>query len=349
MTKGLSTEALAQLARLEPAVREAFLKAVSQITSSVQLRVLEEAIKDRQWERVIQILQLDGSVWTRVDRAITEAHFEGGVLAIASLPQLSTPFGASRLVLGFNGRHPRAEEWAKVEAANLIREITEDQKEMVRLVLREGLEQNRGVRQIALDLIGRTNKTTGLREGGFIGLTKAQAQYVLNAQSNLVYGGPEGLRTYLTRARRDARFDKTVKAALRDKRPLTKAEVDKITGRYRDRLLQLRAETIARTETLTAFTEGQVEGYRQLLDTGAVRPDQIERTWSATPDKFTREHHLLLNGQVKKGLDEPFQAADGSLLRFPRDRSLGASGKETINCRCYLQIRVKSDGWAVRS
>jgi uncharacterized protein with gpF-like domain len=149
------------------------------------------------------------------------------------------------------------------------------------------------------------------------------------------------MRNYLTRKRRDARFDGAVRRALANGKPLPASEVDKIISRYKDRLLKLRGDTIARTEGITALGEGQMEGYSQLLETGAVRTEQIERTWSATPDRFTRESHIAMNGQKRIGLNDPFTAPDGSLLRFPRDRSLGASAAETINCRCYMQIRVK--------
>jgi hypothetical protein len=141
--------------------------------------------------------------------------------------------------------------------------------------------------------------------------------------------------------RRDARFDGLVRRAIRDDKPLSSADINKITGRYSDRLLQLRGETIARTEGITALGAGQFEGFQQLVDSGQVREDQIERTWQATGDARTRIDHLAMNKQQVKGLHEPFIAPDGSRLLYPRDISHGASASETINCRCYMKIRVR--------
>jgi hypothetical protein len=245
------------------------------------------------------------------------------------------------VVLGFKGSHPRAENWVREYSANLVVEIVEDQKLMVRDRILLGVEQSTAPRTVALDLVGRLNKITGKREGGLVGLTSQQASYVENARQELLSNDPAKLANYFTRKRRDSRMDGLVKRAMKEGRALTATEVAKITDRYKSRLLKLRGDTIARTEAISAFGEGQIEGYRQLLDTGSVAEEQIERTWSATRDKFTRDTHSALSGQKKRGLREPFTTGSGAQMRYPRDRSLGAGGGEIINCRCYMNVRVK--------
>jgi hypothetical protein len=219
----------------------------------------------------------------------------------------------------------------------LIEGIIADQKDAVRQVVRAGLEAGRGPRDVALDIVGRINRATGRREGGILGLTSGQTDAVIRARSELANLDAG----YFRRVRRDARFDGLVRRAIRDDKPLSSADINKITGRYSDRLLQLRGETIARTEGITALGAGQFEGFQQLVDSGQVREDQIERTWQATGDARTRIDHLAMNKQQVKGLHEPFIAPDGSRLLYPRDISHGASASETINCRCYMKIRVR--------
>lgn len=91
-----------------------------------------------------------------------------------------------------------------------------------------------------------------------------------------------------------------------------------------------RAETIARTEILSAGRAGQ---FHADVQSGMV----IGKKWMAANQERTRDHHKRANGQVVK-LDEPF-IVDGEPLMFPGDSSLGAGAGNTINCRCwYMRI-----------
>lgn len=206
--------------------------------------------------------------------------------------------------------------------------------------MRAGLEAGQGPRTVALDLVGRVNRMTGLREGGIIGLNSSQKDYVISARRELASGDPGLLRNYLTRARRDANFDRFVARSIASGKPIAAADIDRMTSRYKDRLLQLRAETIARTESITALRAGKQEGYRQLVDSGAVRDDQITRTWSDTGDGRTRPSHHAANGQKVRGLNTPFQLSGGQVM-FPGDTSLGAPASLTANCRCLETIRIR--------
>lgn len=190
-------------------------------------------------------------------------------------------------------------------------------------------------RETALDITGRINRETGRREGGILGLTSQQTDAVIRARielQNLDAG-------YFDRARRDKRFDGLVRKAIQSGKPLSKADVEKIIARYKDRLLAYRGEVIARNETLAALNAGKEEGIRQLIDTGKVRASQVTKVWSATMDDRTRDSHVAMNGQTV-GINGYFTTPSGALMMHPHDNSMGAPASEIIQCRCWYQIKI---------
>ena len=206
----------------------------------------------------------------------------------------------------------------------------------------DGLEAGTGPQTLARQITGTMNRATGLREGGILGLTSMQTDYVIRARYELA--DPARMENYFTRQRRDKRFDKIVRTALDSGKPVAAADIDRITNRYKDRLLALRGETIARTEAITALRAGRHEGYRQLVDSGKVKETAIIRTWRSGMDGRTRVDHLLLNKTEIRGLDTPFVAADGSQMAYPGDMTLGATAHNTINCRCNLDYQIDRRG-----
>lgn len=210
----------------------------------------------------------------------------------------------------------------------------------MRLVLEAGQTEGRNPRATALDIVGRLNRATGRREGGILGLNSAQTDAVIRARQELLSGDPAQLRNYLTRARRDKRFDRIINKAIRDGKPVARADVDAITGRYKDRLLQLRGETIARTETLAGLNAGKEESIRQLIEAGKVQRTQVKKIWRATGDDRTRDSHMALNG-AEIGIDEAFTSPlTGAQMMFPHDTSRGAPASEVIGCRCYMEFKI---------
>lgn len=211
-----------------------------------------------------------------------------------------------------------------------------DQEQAIRQTVEQGLADGRNPRGVALEVVGRLNRQTGRREGGIIGLTSQQAGYATNARKQL-----EALdEGYFERKLRDKRFDRTVAKAIREEKPLSRADIDRITGRYADRLLAHRGEIIARTESIAALHAGQFEAARQLVESGKVRADQIVKTWDATGDARTRPTHAAMDGQTV-GLFEAFTSPSGARLMHPHDVSLGAPADEIIQCRCFMAVKVK--------
>lgn len=110
--------------------------------------------------------------------------------------------------------------------------------------------------------------------------------------------------------------------------------VDRQVQRYADRLLNRRAELIARTETIRAAQIGQEETWLQAAERGLIDPERTKRRWSATPDDRTDEVCQGLDGQ-EVGMDEPFEF-DGEEYDAPPDPHPG--------CRCALVLVFERPG-----
>lgn len=325
---------IAKLDEISPAIAKAFREAVEDITSATQLRALQAAIERGDVEGAVAAINLGPAFFAPLDQAVADSFRSGAIWQLAqTLPKSGSLAG--RLQIRFDGRHQRAETWTRRQGARLVTEVAESVKEAVRLTVRDGLQAGRKPRAVALDIVGRTNRATGRREGGILGLTSQQAGYVVNARREI----EELDGSYFQRKLRDKRFDGTVSKAIKDGKPLSKADVDRIIARYSDRLLKHRGDVIGRTEALTALNAGRHEGMQQLADDPAIPRAAVKREWISTPDSRTRDSHATMSRQ-KVGLDEPFTTPEGHRMMFPGDNSLGAPASETIQCRCSFRSAV---------
>jgi hypothetical protein len=315
------------LSRFDREVRDAFIAAIVAARQSIDLRALEAALQARDVRRAVELLTIRQGLLFPLDQALTAIYAAGGGSIAAGIP-------ISAGVLAFDGRAIRAEQWARNHVGNLIREILADQVAMTRAVIEAQLALGRGPRAIITDLVGRV--TPRGRQGGFIGLTQRQASYAIRARAELAALD----RAYFSRALRDRRFDGLVERAIAQGRPLAAADLDRIVGRYRDRLLAHRAETIARTESITALRAGRAEGIRQAAEQGIIDPTRVKRVWDATMDSRTRPDHKAMHNTAVDGLDAPHVLPDGSRMMYPGDTSLGADPAQTINCRCYERFQI---------
>jgi SPP1 gp7 family putative phage head morphogenesis protein len=103
-----------------------------------------------------------------------------------------------------------------------------------------------------------------------------------------------------------------------------------LSNRLRDAYSDMtpyRASLIARTEVINASNAASVAGAKA---SGAA----VMKQWLSSRDDRVREDHEEADGQTVP-LDEPFTVG-GYQLMWPGDPSLGAPGKEIINCRCTV-------------
>lgn len=317
------------LKKYEPQVARAFIAAIKDITSGARLRALVAAIERNDIEAALAAIDFDRAAFAAVAGGITEAYSAGGAIVVGSTAWRG-PSG-QRLVVRWDMQNPRALERIQSISGRFITIITNEVREVVRDTIASGYALGRGPNQIAIDLVGRVSGAQ--RTGGVVGLSRPQQKYVANMRRYLMEGD---LEAYLGMTRRDKRFDRTVLKG----DPLTNAQIDRITQRYSDRLLQTRAEAIARTETAEAVEASKAEAFAQYADKAGVPPEAIVRTWINPGGDNRRDWHGDMDGWTVRGLTQPFITPRGAAMMHPLDTSLGAGPIEIVNCRCRQEISI---------
>ena len=317
---------------MEPIIRAAFLDAIADIVSRVDLARVIERLERNDIPGALNALNIDPVAFRDFEEAIRRTYIGGGAATVAGMPALRQPDG-SRLVLRFDARSYGAEAYLRDLSGRKITYIVDEALSGSRRFLEAGMIDGRNPRSVALDLAGRINKRTGLREGGIIGLTPERMETVASVRRGLLAGDPDTMRHYLSLKRGDVRGARAVAKALAEGRALDAATVNGIAGRLSDSYLLLRGETIARTEMLSALAESQKEAYEQAIASGSVNRQDVRKVWRATRDNRTRDTHRNVDSE-SVGMDERFSNG----LLYPHEP--GAPASEVVNCRCAVDYRI---------
>lgn len=142
-------------------------------------------------------------------------------------------------------------------------------KEVIKQQLIASLSSGVAVDDVASDLIQ------------VIGLTPQQAKAVQNYRAALEAGD----KTALGRKLRDARYDATVRSWASGEAEVEASKVDAMVERYAQRLLAYRAQTIARTESLKAASNGIRDAYKQSVESGRLLDSEVRRKWLTAADE----------------------------------------------------------------
>lgn len=300
-------------------VRRAFRRFLDDVRSTAVRRQVRLALEARGVEAALRVVDAHvvrmGTVFTQVFQAAAQSEAEA----------LARQVGAQRagIAVGFDPSNPRAALLMRQNRLDFVREFTRSQRESTRVALEEALKTGAGPTQ------------TANMFSDSIGLTAYQRQVVANYRRALESGDAAALNRDL----RDRRFDASVARAVEQDAPLGAQRIQRMVERYRTRYIQLRAETIARTETLAVVGLARQEALAQVVEQAAIPLTRVKRIWRATQDKRTRDTHSEMDGQ-EQGSGMPFISPAGAKLMFPGDRSLGAPASEVINCRCVLLTRI---------
>lgn len=286
----------------------AFLELVSALRSSLDLAaliaLLEAGRYGAAWAMVEIGAEAMGAAWTQQFRAAAQstARFIGTSAGI-------------RFV--FDETNVQAYQAMRSNRLRLVVAMQTEQREMVRRIIAEGIQQGMNPKLIAAEIRNS------------IGLTPYQQQAVSNYRRAL-----QNLdRSALQRALRDKRFDPSLRRALDSGNPLTDAQVERMVERYRERMLRMRSDAIARTESLRSVHEGVRSTYLQAAEQGIIDRSSIKRTWNTSGDDRVRNSHVKMDGQ-ERGMDEMFVSGLGNLLLYPTDPN--APAEDVVQCRCVV-------------
>lgn len=317
------------VARFEPELRRAFLRAAATMRASVDLTELVRLLERGAVEAAAHLLLTAGAPWEALGDAsistLMQAASEGtarvygpsgeragGLTVLTGLRQFGTTLDA--------------------HAGELITQVSEEsRKAIVGYITRA---TRAGINPVSLvpQLVGYV-QADGARVGGIVGLTQRQANAVLNYRAALERRSVSALQRQL----RDRRFDATVTAnSLRlpdgrlnpAYRPMTAEQIDKVVARYEARMLAYRAQVIARTESMRAQRGGQRLGWEIAVRDGLIDPDLLRRSWHTALDERVRHDHRVMQG-IEVGFDEAFDTPDQGLILNP----------SAPNCRCVIWIQ----------
>lgn len=206
--------------------------------------------------------------------------------------------------------------------SRFIQEITVEQKRTISRIINRGF------------VLGLTKAKMARQIRECIGITTTQEEWVQNYRRQLEVLDPD----VFERTLRDRRSDKLLQRLIEEGGTLKPAQIDRMVERYRQRLIQYRTQTIARTEALRAVRMGEYDALNDAYESGAIDA-RCRRFWVTCADERVRRTHTQIPGMNPDGraMNEPFQTPLG-LLRYPLDPN--GSATNTINCRCHLEYRM---------
>jgi hypothetical protein len=211
---------------------------------------------------------------------------------VATLARIASRAG--RLVLGappfpptpsfagsFDLVNEHAVAWAEQRAGALVADIDTQTRQTIAQLIARGQAGD-----LAVDDIARQIRP-------LIGLTAPQATAALNYRDSLVSN------------QLAQRFGQGAAGTMRSAYslspwrggPLDRARIDTLTGQYAARQLAYRAESIARTESIAAATEGRRLGWDAEIRRGGADGYVFVQEWSVTSDDRACEECLGLDGE----------------------------------------------------
>lgn len=308
----------------ESAIQKSFLNGAALIANQARITSLREAIRRGDYSAALDAVNIDEPAFDELRVLLVQTYAEGAISEIGGMAYRDRP--------RWNSASPRAEEYARNVIGQHITRITTDSKDAVRQVMGDGLAFGRSVDRIALDIVGRVGPNG--RAGGIVGLNQQQAQWVSNMRHWLEADPARALQY----SKRDRRFDAVIQRAIASGKPLTKDQIDRITGHYSDNMLRVRGLTIARTERGSALNSGRQEAWRQAADRAGLDYMAIWKEWRHSNRQMEpRLSHIFANGDRVQGLDTPFNIG-GFICLHPHDPSLPAG--EVINCGCAVRYGI---------
>lgn len=271
-----------------PKVRDAFLRAVEQVRGTPKEAALREALASGSVERVLAVLNVKAAMETAVAAQVVPILEDAFIAAGRAAPAATIP--SQILGTGVAYRF----DIANPETLAFLRSY---EMGMIREVTAETQLAVRGIVEEAFKFGGHP-RDQAKRIRSLVGLTQR---------------GAIAVRNYEDALREEGRAED---------------QIARMTERYRQRMLKLRATTIARTETIRASNQGAVAAWRGAAAKGLLSRATFRMQWLVTPDDRTCPNCAPVPGLNDGGV--PL----GGIFKTP----LGNVDAPPLhpNCRCVL-------------
>jgi len=244
------------LSKHEPAIRQAFMRAVVDLQANVDWPALLAALESGSTFSAVQALNINEGAFNEYSQVLTSVFLESGT-ATASLIAGS---GQGAVGLRFNLQNPSAEKWIRQNVATRVVGFVQEQVETAREVIAAGYMGGNHPHTIARDLVGRVG-AGGVREGGVLGLDAPRAARLANVSAGM--RTPEGVQSLVVkrldgslamRYKVNPATEQRILAAYMRGEAVPEAQRLLSERQYRNALLQARAETVATTEASAAVS-----------------------------------------------------------------------------------------------
>lgn len=235
---------------------------------------------------------------------------------------------ADNVKLAFNLTNGKSFDVIEAQTADLVREVGDETKAAIKALLERSFR------------VGIPPAKLGRQIREHIGLTMKQSIAVANYQAFLErLAAREDLNNLgeesQERLARGLRNPRSVAPILRS--GLSEDKIESMTDSYRDRLLNERADNIARTETLRAANEGQRLLWQDAVAQGQLDSQRMIREWVLTPDDRLCELCAKMIG------DRAVTEIDGT-FNFPETGEIdGPPGHPRCRCTHVLRRREKDE------
>jgi hypothetical protein len=291
-----------RIKELVPDLEKAFLRSIH----GAAVGDVEELLEDGYADQAVDELLPDS---TGLADSIIGAYFATSYMTAAWLRNTA---GAS---FSFDPSSSITQQFLASERARILGALETAQRESILAAIREA------------SVVGADRQLRRLLIRDSLGLTRGQWEAVQSYRRLLEQNSSESL----SRALRDHKFDLTVQRAIRNDTPLSTADINRIVDRYREKMLQHRAKTIAHTEAVRSINHSIDETYNQAIDKGVV--SNVMKRWITSGNERRRPSHVYMHGQTRPQ-GQPFLSGAGYLLMYPGDPD--APGSEVINCVCVV-------------
>lgn len=206
-------------------------------------------------------------------------------------------------LVSFSSTNPRAVEFARSRAAQMVTEVSEGTRRAIRSRVVAAFDRGLPPARLSREI----------RDVG-IGLTRRQSAAVDNFREALESGDPATIRQQAQR-RLDAVRQQQLRSAASSGQ-VSQEVRDELVGRYAESMRNRRALNIARTETINASTAGQQKLWEEAIDQEVLDGNRSRKIWIVTPDARlcdTCSPIPALN-DVGVPVDKSFETPVGSLM-----------------------------------